>query len=337
MPATNLLRAAATTLALLVTAGVQGAVIAPELTAELAVRAPEDEVPVIVSFADKVDYSPGLTCNSYSAFAADLDLDGDLDLAVACNGTNQVAVLENNGSGAFGNPVNYPTGDGPVSVFATDLDKDGDLDLALVNEADYSVSVLKNNGNGTFAPKVDYPAGNGPLAVKSVFSCDVDRDGYLDLATANYAGNTVSVLRNYGDGTFASKVDYGVGAGPSSLFAADLDLDGDWELATANYSGSTVSILMNISAACSAIPGDANASENLTLGDIISAVNYIFNKPGCSPSPYCWLTGSLCRGDWNGNGTITLADVIHGLKFIFNKPGGPWAPVPTGVCCQAAK
>jgi bacillopeptidase F len=56
MPATNLLRAAATTLALLITAGAHGAVIAPELAAELALRAPEDEIPVIVSFADRVDY-----------------------------------------------------------------------------------------------------------------------------------------------------------------------------------------------------------------------------------------------------------------------------------------
>jgi bacillopeptidase F len=56
MPATKLLRAVATTLALLIAAGVQGAVIAPELAAELAVRAPEDEVPVIVSFSDRVDY-----------------------------------------------------------------------------------------------------------------------------------------------------------------------------------------------------------------------------------------------------------------------------------------
>ena len=85
--------------------------------------------------------------------------------------------------------------------------------------------------------------------------------------------------------------------------------------------------------ACSAIPGDANASGNLTLGDIIATVNYIFNKAGCNPTPSCWLSGLLCRGDWNGSGTVSLSDVIRGVNYIFNKPGGPWNPVPIGACC----
>ena len=84
---------------------------------------------------------------------------------------------------------------------------------------------------------------------------------------------------------------------------------------------------------CAAKPGDANASGTYTLGDIISTVNYIFNKPGCTPVPLCWLSGLLCRGDWNGSGTVTLGDAIQGVNYIFTKPGGPWFPVPSGVCC----
>jgi bacillopeptidase F len=55
MPATNLPRAAATALAVLVATGAWGAVITPELSAELAVRAADEDVAVIVSFADRVD------------------------------------------------------------------------------------------------------------------------------------------------------------------------------------------------------------------------------------------------------------------------------------------
>jgi len=80
-------------------------------------------------------------------------------------------------------------------------------------------------------------------------------------------------------------------------------------------------------------PGDANASGTYTLGDAISIVNYIFNKPGCSPLPLCWLSGLLCRGDWDGSGTVTLSDAIRGVNYVFNKPGGPWTPVPVGACC----
>jgi len=84
---------------------------------------------------------------------------------------------------------------------------------------------------------------------------------------------------------------------------------------------------------CSAKAGDANASGTYTLGDAIAIVNYIFNKPGCTPMPLCWLSGMLCRGDWNGSGTVTLADAIRAVNYIFNKPGGPWDAVPIGECC----
>jgi hypothetical protein len=79
--------------------------------------------------------------------------------------------------------------------------------------------------------------------------------------------------------------------------------------------------------------GDANGSGTYTLADVISIVNFIFNKQGCSPLPLCWVSGYLCRGDWNGSGTLTLSDVIQAVNFLFNKPGGPWNPLPSGICC----
>ena len=93
---------------------------------------------------------------------------------------------------------------------------------------------------------------------------------------------------------------------------------------------------------CTAVPGDATASNSWTLGDVIAIVNYIFNKPGCSPVPACWLAdGLVCRGDANGNGTVTLGDIIRMINYIFNKPcpipgqppSGCWIPWPSGTCC----
>ena len=88
---------------------------------------------------------------------------------------------------------------------------------------------------------------------------------------------------------------------------------------------------------CLAIPGDANASANLTLADIIATTNYVFNKPGfpvcASNNNLCWLSDLLCRGDWNGSATVTLSDVIQGVNKLFDKPGGPWDPLPSGGCC----
>jgi photosystem II stability/assembly factor-like uncharacterized protein len=79
--------------------------------------------------------------------------------------------------------------------------------------------------------------------------------------------------------------------------------------------------------------GDANASRTYTLADVIATVNYIFNKPGCSPQPLCWISSLLCRGDWNGDNMVSLVDVLRGVNYLFSKPGGPWNAVPSGVCC----
>jgi hypothetical protein len=87
---------------------------------------------------------------------------------------------------------------------------------------------------------------------------------------------------------------------------------------------------------CAMRPGDANADGNYSLSDIIAAVNYVFNKPGCLPMPLCWLSGAACRGDWDGSGTVSLSDVIRGVNFLFNKPGGPWTAGPSGACCLTA-
>ena len=141
--------------------------------------------------APKMDYETGI--NPQSLFIADLDMDGDNDIAVANFGSDNVSVLLNNGDGQFALPVFYDTGQWPVSLFIADLDGDGDNDLAVANRFSDTVSVLLNNGDGQFATKVDYPVGIDPF---SVFSTDLDVDGDNDLAVTNNRSNTVSVLLN---------------------------------------------------------------------------------------------------------------------------------------------
>ncbi len=220
-------------------------------------------------FGLKTDYDTGFGLKLVSI--ADLDGDGDNDLAVANSvihidfflgkyinstvpkvlyQTGTVSVLLNNGDGTFAPKVDYEAGEFPWSVFSADLDGDGDNDLAVANSALFgeisSISVLLNNGDGTFAPKVGYLSGNSPW---SVFSADLDGDKDNDLAVANFGGS-VSVLMNNGDGTFAPKVDYAVGERSFSVFSADLDGDKDNDLVVANGGEwpdyiSSISVLLN--------------------------------------------------------------------------------------------
>jgi ankyrin repeat protein len=196
--------------------------------------------PDSLPFAPVVNYPTGT--QPYSVFCADLDGDGDLDLAVTNEGSVNVSVFKNYGDGTFPVKDDYETGNLPASVFCADLDGDGDLDLAVARPGSNSVSILMNNGNGTFDNLVTYGVGNAPY---SVFCADLDGDGDLDLAVANANSDNVSILKNNGDGTFQDTVNYGVGDTPYSVFCADLDGDADLDLATANEWGDNVSILKN--------------------------------------------------------------------------------------------
>ena len=96
-------------------------------------------------YAAAVNYSVGNSPRSVTA--ADLDGDGNTDLAVANRVDNNVSVLLGNGDGTFAAKTDYGVGSTPLSVIAADLDSDGDIDLAMVNNSSNSVSVLLNRNS----------------------------------------------------------------------------------------------------------------------------------------------------------------------------------------------
>ena len=191
------------------------------------------------AFPDEVAYSVG--DGPGSVVLAELDGDGDLDLAAANRLSNTVAVRLNQGDGTFGVESTHAVGTTPSSVHAADLDGDGDLDLAVTNQGDDTISVLWNAGGAWFAADSTYATGSAP---RSVFASDFDADGDLDLATANWGGD-VSILPNQGDGTFPFWTSCDAGEHPRSVFGADLDNDGDVDLAVANESSDDISVFLN--------------------------------------------------------------------------------------------
>jgi hypothetical protein len=83
--------------------------------------------------------------------------------------------------------------------------------------------------------------GNSP----SVAAADVNGDGKVDLITANYSDNTVTVLTNNGDGTFTFCSSNAVGNVPYYLTTADVNADGKADIITANQADSTLTVLTN--------------------------------------------------------------------------------------------
>lgn len=230
---------------------------------------------VLLSNGDGTFSDPmALPVSMGSAFTtADLDGDGTLDIAFSESGFGvaDVSVLLGNGDGAFElQPDTFDVGFAPTLIDAADLDGDGIADLAVAGSS--AVAILLGRGNGSFDTGVDVPA--GPAS-----SADLDGDGALDLAIVNETSDSVSVVRNRGDGTFADAVEYAVGNSPGSLVIRDLDADGHPDLAVANSSSNDPSVLLG--------KGD---------GTFADAVSYAV---GDRPE-------SLAAGDLDGDGALDL-------------------------------
>ncbi len=134
-----------------------------------------------------------IVANANEALLGDLDGDGDLDLAMANEGENFVAIRLNDGTGQLSGTLNIPVSSQAFEAAMGDVDGDGDLDIIVADGGgDNTSSVLLNNGDATFAlgTPISTPDGFGLVLG------DVDNDGDLDLLISNAAGNAVSVRLN---------------------------------------------------------------------------------------------------------------------------------------------
>jgi hypothetical protein len=171
--------------------------------------------------------------------AADLDGDGDIDLAVAVFGYQhgEILWLENRGGGRFRDHLLLAT-QGPSHVPVADFDGDGRPDIAaLVSQEHEEVWLFENRGRGEFAPRRIYETPNSDLGGAGLTAADLDRDGKPDLLLV--AGDNLEVnhhyplpwhgclwLKNAGGGTFETQRIASVG-GVYGAAVADLDGDGD--------------------------------------------------------------------------------------------------------------
>jgi hypothetical protein len=140
--------------------------------------------------------------------AADLDGDGDADIAASTsgNGLNLATVFPNEGGATFAVPVSFPTGGvNPAGIVAVDLDLDGDRDLATSNQDSADVSMLTNVGAGVFGAAMLVTVGTTPEVISAG---DLDGNGSVDLVTVNRDSNNISVMLNLA-GLFADGFESG--------------------------------------------------------------------------------------------------------------------------------
>jgi hypothetical protein len=182
--------------------------------------------------------------------AGDLNGDHHPDLAVGQFTDGSVAVLLNDGTGKFHEPVSYWAGGGGVEEIAiADLRHDGRNDLAVVNASLSAIAILLNNGDGTFGAAEFYPTSlpGESTGANGVAIADFNIDGKLDLAASNQDGNS-ALFYGKGDGTFKAAIpihDKIKFDGAFGLTLGDFNNDEAPDLAFAMYFKPKLAILLN--------------------------------------------------------------------------------------------
>lgn len=267
---------------------------------------------------------------------ADVNSDGKSDVILAFEmiytefgPLSTASVLLNNGDGSFATGTDFTTSPDTRELATADLNSDGKIDL--ITRQDGAISVQVGNGNGTFAAPVDYSIGaGGPsfLFAKTLAAADVNGDGKVDLIASNEMSQTVSVLTNNGDGSFANSVDHAMGFSPSSVIGADVTGDGLADLIMTHNGSGAVSVRVNNgdstfapsvdyvtgSQAISVIAADINVDAKADLvvtNGLDNTISVLQNNgDGSFATKTDYATGAftfgLASADFNGDGKADL-------------------------------
>ncbi len=141
----------------------------------------------------------------------------------------------------------------------------------------------------SFSPATSFPVGQNPQAV---MTGDFNNDGRLDLATANFYGNDISILLGNGDGTFQASRNYATWEGPDSIAVGDFNDDGKLDL-VAGVTGDA--------------PEDGAITVLLGNGDGSFEWFQDIYTGGCTPQ-------AVAVGDHNADGNLDVAVKGAGLN-----------------------
>jgi len=261
-----------------------------------------------------------------SLIAADLDLDGKLDIVevdtVDPTGPTidpgTLSLLRGHGDGTFDPVVTLPTVQWPQDVAAGDLDHDGDIDLAVVSSLNNTVTLYLRGAGGAYTAQAPITVGRAPVQVDLA---DVDGDLTPDLVITTRGNGAIlgelAWLKGHGDATFDPRVILFQALNPGGSAMGDLDGDGDVDFVVS-------------------IQGE-NMNPDLPGGTVV-----LLHQPGntfTTSSQYQGGMGTIgpSLADLNGDGVLDLLVTMDGNELdVFPGVGnGTFLPAErfAGVGC----
>jgi hypothetical protein len=204
--------------------------------------------------------------------------------------------------------------DGVSGLAVADLDGDGRLDLVSANTGGDSLSVFFQTASGSFGAAPDVTIQGIPVVAPmvqpvAVAILDADRDGDLDLVSANRGSNNLVLALQTTPRSFAvNPPALGGLSAPSEVVAGDLNGDGRPDLVCASTGGNKVAVFFQNAL------GLYNTTPSLVLGD------------GTTLGPR-----SVALGDLEGDGDIDIVGANQTTSnlavFLQAAPGSfPAAP-----------
>lgn len=276
---------------------------------EIIVTNTDDDTVSIVSLTEwGYEETAVLPCSSRPrrVQCADMDRDGVPDIVVSREFSTDIAVFYGNLRGTF--TQDEVTFSGPVSRFVVDdFTSDAIRDIAALLFTDSredlrpsgSFEVMQGDLYGNFKSTGLYGTGWGSNALRAV---DMNRDGRVDIVTADLNTNSLSIIYNRGNGSFQTERHHYMTDEPGEMLLADFSGDKQPDLVISGRRSSLLYFYTN--------QGDGSfvLSHSLNLGAQVLA---------------------LAAADLNGNGHTDLVVSLnqqYDLLLFMNQGNGRFLP-----------